>query len=538
MPRARFAGVCAATAGAIAGVLYYGGPPGVDLPSHVFQTWLYSHAGFNLWNNYWYAGRYEFVTYSVLYYPVASVIGQALATTIAAAVLAGSFASVSRREWGSAATGPSITFAATAPFILMIGGLYPFLAGAAAGGAALVCIQRRRRAGFGVAVLATLGFSPLAFALLMAVLAAALLGQPRPGLALRSHRAAFAAVVAAFVVAVLMERAFPSGAWYPYDLTDAAIVFGFSLVGLYITGSSPRARSLRMLFACYLALNLVAFLLKGPIGSNSSRLFVIAGAPLLWLAANVSRERSRLVVLPLLATALALQVGPFVRDAYSSWGDPASDASYWRPAERLLATHGDSAHRVEVVATRGHWEAYYLAKHGIPLARGWFRQDDFPQNGPLYADDLSPPKYRRWLRSLGVHDVLLSDAALDYSAIHEAALLRSGRSGLVPVAHTRHWTMYALPHPTPLVTPPPGETARLVTLAQGRVDLWTSGPGRYLVRVRSSPYWVASPSLTCVGSSHDGMTTVTTPTGGYVRLTVDPAIEQVAETVGGGGSGC
>jgi hypothetical protein len=84
------------------------------LPSHLFQTWLYSHAGFNLWNNYWYAGRYEFVTYSVLYYPVASAIGQALATMVAAAVLAGSFASVSRREWGSAATGPSLSFAATA----------------------------------------------------------------------------------------------------------------------------------------------------------------------------------------------------------------------------------------------------------------------------------------------------------------------------------------------------------------------------------------------------------------------------------------
>ena len=157
------------------------GPPGVDLPSHLFQTWLYSHAGFNLWNNYWYAGRYEFVTYSVLYYPVASAIGQALATMVAAAVLAGSFASVSRREWGSAATGPSLSFAATAPIILMVGGLYPFLAGAAAGGGGARLRPAAAGAiGFALAVLATLGFSPLAFALLMAVLAAALLGQPRP----------------------------------------------------------------------------------------------------------------------------------------------------------------------------------------------------------------------------------------------------------------------------------------------------------------------------------------------------------------------
>jgi hypothetical protein len=134
--------------------------------------------------------------------------------------------------------------------------------------------------------------------------------------------------------------------------------------------------------------------------------------------------------------------------------------------------------------------------------------------------------------------VLLSDAALDYSAIREAALLRSGQAGLVPVAGTRHWTMFALRHPTPLVTPPPGARARLIKLAQGRVDLWTSAPGRYLVRVRSSPYWVATPSLTCAGSSAGGMMTVTTPTGGYIRLTIDPALEQVAETVGGAGSGC
>jgi hypothetical protein len=216
----------------------------------------------------------------------------------------------------------------------------------------------------------------------------------------------------------------------------------------------------------------------------------------------------------------------------------AASALYWAPAAKYLHKHLTPSYRVEAVDTAGHWAAVYLPRAGIPLTRGWFRQDDFPQNGPLYSDDLTAPKYRRWLRSLGVHYVLLSDADLDYSAIHEAALLRSGASGLVPVARTRHWTMFALRHPTPLVTPPPGAAARLVSLAQGRVDVWTSGPGKYVVRVRSSPYWVASPSLTCVGTAHDGMTTVTTPTGGFIRLTIDPAIEQVAETVGGGSSGC
>ena len=87
-----------------------------------------------------------------------------------------------------------------------------------------------------------------------------------------------------------------------------------------------------MLFVAYLILNLVAFLFKSPVGSNATRLFAVAGAPLLWLAANVSRQRSQVIVLPLLAATAALQVGPWIRDAYSAWGNPAASAAYWRPA--------------------------------------------------------------------------------------------------------------------------------------------------------------------------------------------------------------
>ena len=76
-----------------------------------------------------------------------------------------------------------------------------------------------------------------------------------------------------------------------------------------------------------------------------------------------------------------------------------------------------------MVATEGHWEAFYLAKHGIALARGWFRQDDFPQNAVLYQPTLSAAQYQAWLRSVGVHYVLLPRAPLDYSAVTEARLV-------------------------------------------------------------------------------------------------------------------
>ena len=51
------------------------GAPGNDLAAHVYQRTVFLHDGFQLWNNFWYGGRYAFVTYSVLYYPLAALFG-------------------------------------------------------------------------------------------------------------------------------------------------------------------------------------------------------------------------------------------------------------------------------------------------------------------------------------------------------------------------------------------------------------------------------------------------------------------------------
>ncbi|HYW28990.1 MAG TPA: hypothetical protein VE824_04195 [Gaiellales bacterium] len=497
--------------------------PGIDAPSHLFQTWLYRHGGFDVWNNYWYAGRYEFVNYSMLYYPLAAHVGQLGVLVPCSALMGGCFALVCRREWGAAARGPSVTFAVTAPFIMMIGGTYPFLAGIATSLAALLLLQRARHVLFAVGVLLTLAFSPLSFSLLCAVLAGVVLGQARPLHALRLHRAALAAVIVVFVLGVVLQRAFPSEGWYPYDLADAGIVLVFSLAGLWVAGRHARTRSMRAMFAVYLALNLMAFLLKGPIGSNPSRLFAIAGAPMLWLTANLNPRRSRLIVIPIIALAVGLQVGPKVRDAYSAWENPAAARSYWRPALRFLQDHRaqSEGYRVEAVSTWGHWEAYYVARAGVPLARGWFRQEDFPQNGSLYNDNMSATAFRTWLRSVGVRYVLLPDAPLDYSSMREAALLRSGASGLMVAGRTRHWTFYELPNATPIVTAPRGLHAKLTYLGQERIVVHVSGPGRYVARIRYSPYRHALPTSVCLSPTRNGMTLITTTMPGFVQMDID-----------------
>src|SRR6201997_5509428 len=81
--------IAAGAAASLTAVLLWAGPPGVDLAAHLYQRTLFLKHGFVLWNNFWYAGRYSFVTYSVLYYPLAALLGiKALAVaTIAAAAL-------------------------------------------------------------------------------------------------------------------------------------------------------------------------------------------------------------------------------------------------------------------------------------------------------------------------------------------------------------------------------------------------------------------------------------------------------------------
>ena len=67
----------AASGGAaiLSALVVWFGPPGTDFAAHVYQRAIYLQHGFALWNNFWYAGRYSFVTYSLLYYPLAALLG-------------------------------------------------------------------------------------------------------------------------------------------------------------------------------------------------------------------------------------------------------------------------------------------------------------------------------------------------------------------------------------------------------------------------------------------------------------------------------
>ena len=80
-------------------------PPGTDFAAHAYQRSLFARQGFGIWDNGWYAGRYEFVTYSVLYYPLAAAFGIAAVAVATQAIAVGAFAALVRDEFGAQGAG-------------------------------------------------------------------------------------------------------------------------------------------------------------------------------------------------------------------------------------------------------------------------------------------------------------------------------------------------------------------------------------------------------------------------------------------------
>jgi hypothetical protein len=239
-----------------------------------------------------------------------------------------------------------------------------------------------------------------------------------------------------------------------------------------------------------------------------------AAVPVIVLALSLRRWRPLPVCLAVLGLAVAWSLTAHVKDFLRNASDPTASAAYWTPAIRYLDSHLGPSYRVEVVDTTGHWAAVYLPRQGIPLVRGWFRQDDFPENRLLYQD-FTRVTYLRWLRSLGVRYVVLTSAPPDWSARDEAALVASGRSGLRRTFRSSTVSIFSVPHPTGILTGPGHPSVLSLTRATLHLDL--PEPGRYRLAVRYSPYWSA-PRAACLEEGKDGMIRLVTSRGGPLPL--------------------
>ena len=496
-------------------------PPGSDFAAHEYQLSLFADHGLTLWDNFWYGGRYTFVTYSILYYPLAALLGIRVLALAGIAVAAAAFTLVTAREWGRDAIWASRVFAAVwAAFVVT--GAFPFALGVALGALALVAVQVRARRRFAVLALLTLLASPLAFTLLSVVLVGTFLARRRHW----GDEVALALPLAGLgLTEVLLWRLFPDAGRYPFPPAQFASAACFCVLGVVVTWRVQRARALRGVFGIYLLACSAAFAFPSAVGENIARMRFIA-LPLAVLALSLRGWRPRLPALALVLLAASWNLTPLGWTVNRNAGDSARTAIYWDGTARFLRARLTPNHRVEVVDTASHWASYYLAHQHLPLARGWYRQDDFPQNALFYGD-LTAQRYLDWLHRQAVLYVVLPDVALDYSAQAEAALLRSAANPLRRVARLPHTTVFAVPDARPIVT---GHApADVAALTAKTIVLQLRAPGRYRVAVRYSPYWRVSRG--CVSRTADGAIALSTSRAGPVTLALDVGLHGMLATL-------
>lgn len=504
-------------------VLVYAGPPGTDFAEHAFQDWLYGAHGLSLWNNLWYSGRYSFVTYSVLYYPLASLVGIRALAVACAAVGVLAFDMLAVQRWGERARPASRGMAVVLPLFVLTGA-FPFLLGLVLGLLALVAATGRRWPAFAALCVLAAAASPLAFALLGVVFLGLAIGDRWDRAALSWGLPVLGAVGIGLIV---IARTFAMYSHDPFPLRAYAVAMGCCGGLAALTWRVRDARALHVGALVYAFACTAAFAVTSNVGEGVTRLRFVA-LPVALLALGLRSWRPR----PLAAIGVAVagywNLAPLVASFAIGVADPSAHASFWQPAVGFLRSHLTASYRVEAVDTRHHWAAVYLPVAGLPLARGWFRQDDFPQNRPLY-EPLTAARYAAWLRSLGVRYVVLTTAAADYSAQGEVALLESGRSGLRPVFRSRGLEILQLASPRPIVTGAAG--ARVLAFGLDRLVLRLSRPGRYRIAVRSSPYWNASTG--CLSRAPDGMLRLTSRRAGTVRLSFGVTLSRAFDVATG-----
>lgn len=468
-------------------------PPGGDAAAHLYRTELVRD-GVAVWDNLWFGGHYPLASYSVLYYLLAAAVGNVVLVAAGAIASAALFAAIAHQEWGDAARWPARAFAVLAAGSLFTG-TYSYSLGIAAGLGAVRLLQLGRRWPAVAAAAVALGFSPLAFAFLCLAFAAVALARRRLDL-----RIACGLVVAAAGELALLLL-FPTEGRYPFSPLSLFAAVTVSALGAALAFRAERARAVGWFFVLWAAVSLVAFAVPSPFGDNLTRLRMMV-LPLVLLAAALAGFRPRWLAAGAVAFALGYNLGPDLSALPKRLADTeTADAAFWAPALEFVAERSGADHRVEVVPTFGHWEAYWVPRAGLALARGWYRQIDLAENPELYRDPLTPEAYRRWLDRMAVRFVLLPGARLGpMGASREAELLRSGRAGLRPVFQSDAWTIYEVPDPTPIL-----DGGRLTRLAHDAVAGRVPTAGVYRLRVRWSPYWDARGSV-CLERAADGST--------------------------------
>jgi hypothetical protein len=483
-------------------------PPSLDLAAHLLRAKLFSVEGFGIWNNWWYAGHHV-PGYSVLFPPIAALLTPQVAGGLATTGTAALFEPLARHHFGEDAWLGSLWFGAGTAMNLFTGRL-TFAFGLLPAMGMALALQRRRFWLASLLAVVTALASPVA-ALFAALAAAAYaIGEYIRERRLKAALPGIAAVICSLLPVALLSVAFPEGGSEPFTLATLWPIPAISLIALLAV---PRQEwTLRAAIVLYAIGCVVAYEVATPVGSNAARLGPLVAGP---LAALIWWPRKKALLAVTALPLLWFQWQAPIRDVRTSAGDPSVSAAYYQPLLAFLDRQTGPPFRVEIPFTRFHWEAYQVAPR-FPLARGWERQLDIKYNPLFYGGPLTPATYDAWLHELAVRYVAVPDASLDFSAKREVHLIDRGLPYLRPVFRSRHWRVYAVADPTPIVRGP----ARLESLGPSSVTLGATAPGTVLIRVRFTPYWAIGQGSGCVAPDGE-FTKLSVPRPGPVKLVID-----------------
>jgi hypothetical protein len=520
-----------------------------DLAAQVYRAGLFERAGFAVWDEHWYAGH-ALPGYSLLLPPLTALLGLRTVAALSAFVSAALFERLVLGVYGPRARWGAAWFAVAAVGDIWLGRL-TFALGVTLAVAAVLALVRGHPRWAALAAALCAAASPVAAVLLgLAALTHAL--------ARRSPRALLALALPAAVVAVPLALLFEEGGFEPFPIRSFAATVAVAL--LFLWALPPGERLLRTGGLLYLVACAFALAMHTPLGSNIERYAVLLAGPLLlcgWLRSSdaaaspgapdpphspsamsspsppnpsiplgmpgttgtvripralVGGTSRAALSIALLGIALFTLWGP-VRETRAVARNESTSAAYYAPVlgflARVQAPPAPLA-RVEVPLTRSHWEAALMAPT-VSLARGWEKQLEERYDGVLLESGLTAAEYERWLHAQAVGYVALPDTPLDPSSAQEGRLIRGGLSYLREVFRSRHWTVYAVHDPTPLLEGP----GQLTALGNNSFALRATRPGRFLVRVRWTRFWTVT----------SGSGRVARAPGGWTYVTVDQPMQ-------------
>ena len=492
-------------------------PASVDLAAHLLRAKLFKAEGFGIWDNWWYAGH-DTPGYSVLFPPVGATIGVQLAAALAVVGTAALFEPLARRHFGAGAWLGALWFALGAATDLYTGRL-TFAFGLLPAVAAVLALSRGRPWLAGLLSVITALASPVAalFTALagLAYAAGALLANhPRR---LRDIAPGMAMALASLAPVVIMAIAFPEGGVEPFAFSA---LWPIPVIAVLLLLALPRdAWTLRAGVVLYTIGCVLAYAIPTAVGSNAVRLGALVAGP---VAALVLWRRRMTMLLVVFLPLLYVQTQAVFHDTIDP-DNAETNVAYYRPLLGFLSRQPGPPFRIEIPFTVDHWEAYAVAPR-FPLARGWERQLDTKDNALFYNGTLNDATYHAWLREVAVRFVAVADASLDYSARGEVALIDRGLPYLRLVWSSRHWRVFAVTDPTPIV-----QGATLRSFGPDSLSIDASAPGSVYVRVRYTPYWALSGGQGCVAPDGE-FTRLTLRRAGEVRLVIRFALDRIRAT--------